>query len=92
MATRQYGTQEFENLRRWLEANQDSASEKMVTELTEVINRDYPAKRVVATNSCMGALHLALQAVGVGPGDEVIVDPIVVFGGMATMYHNAVPV
>jgi len=92
MATRRYGEQEFENLRRWLEGNQDSASEKMVSELIEVIGGDYPAKRVVATNSCMGALHLALQAVGVGPGDEVIVDPVVVFGGMAAMYHNAVPV
>jgi dTDP-4-amino-4,6-dideoxygalactose transaminase len=40
----------------------------------------------------MGSLHLALQTIGIGPGDEVIVDPIVVFGGMAVMYQNAVPV
>ena len=92
MATRKYGTQEFDNLRRWLEANQESASENMVAELEAVIARDYPAKRVVATNSCMAALHVALQTIGVGPGDEIIVDPIVVFGGMAAMYHNAVPI
>ena len=92
MATRQYGTEEFDNLRRWLETNQDSHSEKMVGELQEVIARDYPTKRLIMTNSCMGALHIALQTVGVGPGDEVIVDPIVVFGGMAAMYHNAVPI
>ena len=92
MATRQYGAEEFDNLRRWLETNQDSNSEKMVAELLDVISRDYPAKRLIMTNSCMGALHIALQTVGVGPGDEIIVDPIVVFGGMAAMYHNAVPI
>jgi len=92
VATRQYGTEEFDNLRRWLETNQDSNSEKMVAELLDLISRDYPAKRLIMTNSCMGALHIALQTVGVGPGDEIIVDPIVVFGGMAAMYHNAVPI
>ena len=92
MATRRYSTQELDNVRRWLEANQDSASEKMISELTEMIEQDYLAKRVIATNSCMAALHIALQTIGVGPGDEVIVDPIVVFAGMATMYHNAVPI
>ena len=92
MARRYYHTQELDNVRRWLEANQDSESEKMVAELEEVISQDYPAKRVVATNSCMAGLHLALQTIGVGPGDEVIVDPIVVFAGMATMYQNAVPI
>lgn len=64
----------------------------MIGELEAQIAADYPAARVMALNSCMGALHVALQTVGVGPGDEIIVDPIVVFGGMAAMYHNAVPV
>ena len=30
------------------------------------------AKHALAVNSCTAALHLALEAVGVGPGDEVI--------------------
>ena len=30
----------------------------------------------VAVNSCTAALHLALDAIGVGPGDEVITSPI----------------
>ena len=30
----------------------------------------------VAVNSCTAALHLALEAAGVGPGDEVITSPI----------------
>ncbi len=34
------------------------------------------ASHVVAVNSCTAALHLALCAIGVGPGDEVITSPI----------------
>jgi dTDP-4-amino-4,6-dideoxygalactose transaminase len=34
------------------------------------------AKHAVAVNSCTAALHLALEAAGVGPGDEVITSPI----------------
>jgi dTDP-4-amino-4,6-dideoxygalactose transaminase len=30
----------------------------------------------VAVNSCTAALHLALEAIGVGPGDDVITSPI----------------
>ena len=34
------------------------------------------AARCVAVNSCTAALHLALEAIGVGPGDDVITSPI----------------
>ena len=92
MATRTSGEAEFKNLKRWLDNNQAGDSERLVAELEERIGQDYPAPRVLATNSCMAAMHIALQMSGIGPGDEVIVDPVVVFGGMAVMYHNAVPV
>ncbi|MEK7448143.1 MAG: DegT/DnrJ/EryC1/StrS family aminotransferase [Planctomycetota bacterium] len=92
MTTRRYSNREFEELKRWLDNNQDSVSEKIVNDFIEMVSKDYPAKRIIATNSCMGALHIALQTIGVGPGDEVIVDPIVVFAGMAVMYQNAVPI
>lgn len=34
------------------------------------------AAHCIALNSCTAALHLALEAVGVGPGDEVITSPL----------------
>jgi len=92
VATRHYGEPDVATLRRWFDGNQDSASEALVAELESTIAAQYGAKRVIATNSCMGALHLALQTIGVGPGDEVLVDPIVVFAGMAAMYQHAKPV
>ena len=92
MGTRKISDKEIENIRKWLENNQDSRSEKIIVELEELIGKEFSTERVVCTNSAMASLHLALQTIGVGPGDEVIVDPIVVFGGMAAMYQNAVPV
>lgn len=47
----------------------------------------------LATSSCTGALHLALAALGIGPGDEVIVPDITwVATGNAVLYVGATPV
>lgn len=47
----------------------------------------------LAVNSCTAALHLALEAIGVGPGDEVVV-PTLTFAATAAVVHHlgAVPV
>jgi len=51
------------------------------------------ATHAVAVNSCTAALHLALEALGVGPGDEVIV-PALTFAASAEVvrYLGAHPV
>lgn len=47
----------------------------------------------LATSSCTGALHLALLALDIGPGDEVIVPDITwVATGNAVLYVGATPV
>lgn len=38
----------------------------------ELFRRHLGVKHVIATSSCTGALHMGLAALGVGPGDEVI--------------------
>ena len=51
------------------------------------------AQYCVAVNSCTAALHLALEAVGVGPGDEVITSPITFASTANVIVHQgATPV
>lgn len=51
------------------------------------------AKYALSTSSCTGALHLSLLALGVGPGDEVIVPDITwVATANAVTYAGATPI
>lgn len=51
------------------------------------------ATHCVAVNSCTAALHLALEATGVGPGDEVITSPITFASTANVIVHRgATPV
>jgi len=45
------------------------------------------AKHALAVNSCTAALHLALEAAGVGPGDEVITTPMTFTATAAVIEH-----
>ncbi len=51
------------------------------------------AKHAIALNSCTAALHLALEAIGIQEGDEVIIPPMT-FAATAEVvrYFNAKPV
>ena len=53
--------------------------------------RDFSAyvgcQHALAVNSCTAALHLALEAVGVGPGDEVITCPMTFTATAAVIEH-----
>lgn len=51
------------------------------------------AKHAIAMNSCTAALHIALLAAGVGPGDEVITTPMTFSASANTIIHTgATPV
>ena len=53
----------------------------------------YGAKHCAVTSSGTSAIHTALGAVGIQPGDEVITSPITDMGSViGILYQNAVPV
>lgn len=61
------------------------------------LERDFAAhlgvKHAIATSSCTGALHLGLAALGIGPGDEVILADANWIASVAPVVHlGATPV
>ena len=64
-----------------------------VTQFEQNFARDIKASHAVAVNSCTAALHLALDAIGISEGDEVIV-PTMTFAATAEVvtYFKAKPV
>lgn len=46
----------------------------------------------IAINTCMSALHAGILCAGAGPGSEVICDAEFIFGSIAVLYNNAIPV
>lgn len=64
-----------------------------VEEFERRFARRHEVKHAVATTSCTTALHLILDAIGVGPGDEVIVPAFTwVATANAVLYCGARPV
>lgn len=64
-----------------------------VARLEAGIGRYVGARHAVAVNSCTAAMHLALAAVGVGRGDEVITSPYTFAAtGEVILYQGAKPV
>ncbi|GAA1291434.1 DegT/DnrJ/EryC1/StrS family aminotransferase [Pseudonocardia aurantiaca] len=64
-----------------------------VAEFERAIAASVGAAHGVATSSCTTALHLALHALGIGPGDEVVVPSLsFIATANAVRYCGAVPV
>lgn len=61
--------------------------------LEQAFSKKIGTKYAVAMNSGTATLHTALEAVGVGPGDEVISPALtVIMDSTATFHANAIPV
>lgn len=61
--------------------------------LTERFRKICPAQHVMTCSSGTAALHIAVAAAGIGPGDEVITSPITDIGTViGVIYQQGVPV
>lgn len=66
---------------------------KFVSEFEKNFAKYLQVKYALATSSCTGALHLALAALGIGKGDEVIVPDITWIASVAPItYVGAKPI
>jgi len=64
-----------------------------VRELEETFRKRFGVRHVVTFNSATSALHAAVAAAGVGPGDEVITSPFTMSATPSSvLMQNAVPV
>ena len=85
---------ELEYLKRVLQAESWSATGgSWNNALEQAFAKKFGVRYAVALNSGTSTLHAALEAAGVGPGDEVISPAItVIMDSTATFHANAVPV
>lgn len=82
-----------EELRYIEEAIKQGLSGKFNERLEEEFAKKFGTNFAIGVNSATSALHCALAAVGVGPGDEVIVPPLTFAApAFAALYLGAVPV
>lgn len=66
---------------------------QMVTRLEKKFAEKYHVKHAVAMVNGTATLHMALEAAGIGPGDEVICPPLTMSStSIAVLHANAVPI
>lgn len=92
--TGRWGAEELECLEAMLEQESlfywNGAQTKL---LTERFRQHYPLTHVMPCSSGTAALHIAVAATGIKPGEEVIVPPITDMGTViGILYQQAVPV
>ncbi|MGD1845993.1 MAG: DegT/DnrJ/EryC1/StrS family aminotransferase [Salibacteraceae bacterium] len=86
------GEEEWQSLKGPLESGWVTQGPK-VREFENLFGEKHSVKHAMATTSCTTALHLALAALGVGPGDEVLVPAFTwVSTANVVLYCGATPV
>lgn len=91
---KRFGAEELRELREALEQNTLFYwSGKKVKAFAAKFAAMYGMKHCVTVSSGTAAIHTALGALGIAPGDEVITSPITDMGTLiGVLYQNAVPV
>jgi len=94
MPVRDFGKEEMEYLQEVLDSGKLSVlgGGEMQGRFERAFAKAHGAKYAVAMNSAMSVLHASVIAAGAAPGDEVLCDPVCVFGAMAVLYQRAKPV
>ena len=94
MPVRNFGKEELGYLRQVLQSGNLSvlSGGTMQPRFERAFAKAHGAKHAVAMNSAMSVLHASVITAGVGPGDEVICDPVFVFGALAVLYERGIPV
>ena len=86
------GAEELEAVEKVLQTGWLGLGEKTF-EFEQAVKNYIGCQHVIAVNSGTSALHLALEALGVGPGDEVIVPSLTFVGSVqAVLATGATPV
>jgi len=91
---RKLGEQELANLSEVMELGSLSnyiSEDSLTRRFEEAFARKIGAAKAMAKSSAMAGLCEAVSVSGAGPGTEVICDPVVHFGGLASLFFNAVP-
>jgi len=93
-AKNRYGEEELKELREAIEQGTlFYAQGKKVHQLEAEFAKAHGAKYAVACSSCTAAIHTAFMAVGISPGDEVIVTAITDMGSiLPILWQGGVPV
>ena len=93
-STQRIGEKEKQYIMEVLEGQFSSSNTyKMVTRLEKVFADKFHTKHAVGMVNGTATLHMALEAAGVGPGDEVICPPLTMSStSIAVLQANAIPV
>ena len=94
MPVRQYGAEELAYVQEVLESGKLSvlSGGQVQRRFEAAFAEAHGAKYGIAMNSAMSVLHASVITAGVGPGDQVICDPVCVFGALAVLYQRGKPV
>lgn len=92
MADHKYGKYDMKKVEEWFSNNNLSRNLQFINEFEEKFRKIHNAQHTIAINNAMTGLRICLLSIGIEQGDEVIVDPIVVFGGLAALTMGATPV